>query len=132
MSQPVETLGLYLHLARASGLRRRPLVRDQLLIIAATGAALLGLPRIAAHCRRLILDHNPKHLIRRWSSLDEALGDSDFLQFLKQVQRRYPQEKAERMRDELGIVQASERDAYYTDEEYAAAILGASTDSLVE
>ncbi len=124
MSRPVDLLGLYLHLARASEQRRRPLVRDKLLLLAGVIAARMRLAHIAALCRKRILDHNPNHMVRRWTSFGEALEDDDFLSLLKQAQRRYPQEKAERMLATLGIDMAQEREAYYSDNEYAAALLG--------
>ena len=127
---PVKILGVYLHLARASVQRVRPHVRDRLLVIAATLAAQLALPRVAAHCRRAVLDHNPQHLIGHYATVEEALADSDFLHLLKQLQRRFPPEEAERMLHSLGIEQAREWEAYYTAEEYAASLVGETPDSL--
>jgi hypothetical protein len=132
MSRPVDLLGLYLHLARASEKRRRPLVRDKLLLLAGTIAARMELPHIDALCRERILEHNPAHMIRRWPSFAAALEDSDYLHLLKQAQRRYPLEKAERMLATLGIDMAQEREAYYSDNEYAAALLGVTPAELEE
>lgn len=130
MSEPSHFLGLYLHLAQASHRRNRPHVRDRLLVLAGVVAARMELDGVAAYCRHLILQHNPGHMVRRWPTLADALEDSDFLHFLKQLQRRYPQEKAERMLSELGIDMACERDTYYDDTEYAAALLNVSTEQL--
>lgn len=130
MSEPVDLLGLYLHLARASRQRMRPHVADRLLIIAGTIAARMDLHDIAAYCRRLVLEHNQHHMIRRWSSFEAALGDVDFLHFLRRQQRRYPQEKAERMLHTLGIDMAQERATYFSDAEYAAALLGSTVESI--
>ncbi len=130
MSNPCDILGLYLHLARATQRRNQPHLRDRLLVIAGVNAARMRLPRVAAYCRQLILQHNRAHLVRRWPRLEDALQDDDFLCFLKQAQRRYPQEKAERMLSELGIIIDNERDTYYTDEEYAAALLGETPASI--
>lgn len=124
MSASMELLAVYLHLARASQRRRRPHVRDRLLTLGAVIAAEEGLPRIAAYCRHCVLAHNPQHLLHRWPTLRDALGDPEFIHFLRHLRRRYPQEKAERMLDALGIDTASERAAYYSDEEYAASLLG--------
>ena len=130
MSDPCDILGLYLHLARASQRRNQPHVRDRLLVIAGVNAARMKLSRVAAYCRYLILQHNRAHLVRRWPRLEDALQDDDFLCFLKQAQRRYPQEKAERMLSDLGIIMGNERETYYTDEEYAAALLGETPSSI--
>lgn len=132
MSKPIDLLGMYLHLARASERRRRPQVRDRLLVIAASIAEKCQLSRIAAYCRHCVLTNNPGHLIRRWPTIGAALGESDFLHFLKQLQRRYPLEKAEQMMLELNIEMAHEREAYFTDEEYAAALLSVTPQALAD
>jgi hypothetical protein len=129
---PIKLLGVYLHLARASQQRVRPHVRDRLLVIAATLAAQLQLPRVAAHCRQTVLAHNPHHVIGNYATLEEALEDGDFLHLLKQLQRRFPLEEAERMLASLGIDQGREWDAYFTAEEYAASLLGETPASLAK
>ncbi len=59
-----------------------------------------------------------------------ALADDEFLCLLKQLQRRYPQEKAERLLQSLGIELGGERATYYSDFEYAAALLGTTPETL--
>ncbi len=132
MSEPSHYLGLYLHLARASARRNRPQVNAKLMVLAGVVAARMGLQNVAAYCRHAVLQHNPGHMIRRWPTLADALEDSDFLHLLKQLQRQYPQEKAEELLASLNIEMAGERDTYYTDSEYAAALLGVSEESLEE
>lgn len=63
-------------------------------------------------------------MMRKWADFGEALEDSDFLHFLKQIQRRFPQEKAEIMLANLGIDRANEQELYLNEEEYAAAVIG--------
>jgi len=130
MDQAAEQLGHYLHLAQASERRRQPLVRDRLLVLCGVLAADMGLPSIAACCRQRILKHNPAHLISRFEDFATALEDAEFLTLLRQLARRYPQEKVETMLSVLGIDAAGEQDAYFTSEEYAAAILGYSLTEL--
>lgn len=132
MSDHVDHLAVYLHLARASELRRRLHVRDRLLVLAAVIAARSGLSRIAAYCRQRILEHNPQHLIRRWETVWHAAGDPEFVHFLRHIERRYPMESAEGMLNSLGVELGRERATYYTDEEYAASLLGVSLDRLEE
>ena len=62
--------------------------------------------------------------------MSDALEQPDFQQLLKSLQRRYPWEKAESLLATLGVERGCEREAYYTDEEYAAALLGTSPDEL--
>jgi len=132
MSYLVRELGIYLHLARASELRRRPMVRDRLLVICAGIASEIGLAPIAAFCRHKILQHNASHLLRRWPTLEEAMEEESFLTYFRQILRRYPLEKAEQMLVSLGIEMAREREAYFSDYEYAAAILGVTPAELDE
>lgn len=132
MSNLLHQLGLYLHLARASQHRRRPMVRDRILVLAGTIAVQLNLWQVSAYCRHLILQNNPRHLLRHWSTIADALKDDEFQGHLKQLQRRYPRERAEQMLASLGVEMARERDAYYSDLEYAAAILGTTPEQLDE
>ena len=132
MDEPIDVLALYLHLAHASQLRRQPQACDRFLVLSGVQASMLHMHRIAALCRSRVLAHNPHHLIHRWPTLTQALDDSDFLHFLKQLQRRYPLEKAERMLIQLGIERGRERATYFTDEEYAASLLGTNLAALDE
>jgi hypothetical protein len=132
MSKPIDLLGMYLHLARASELRRRPHIRDRLLVVAGTLAEQCHEPRIAEYCRHQVLQRNPRHLLRRWPTIAAALEEDDFLHYLKQLQRRYPLEKAEQMLSNLNIEMAHERETYFNDEEYAAALLGVTPETLRE
>ena len=106
--------------------------RDKLLVLSSVYAAAAGLHPIAALCRHKVLEHNRHHLIGHWPTVASALEDEDFHLFLKQLDRRYPREKAELMLDELGIDLANERDTYLNDYEYAAALLGTTPDALDE
>lgn len=125
-------LGVYLHLAQASKRRRRPLVRDRMLLLAAAVAANMRLTKLTAYCRQEILEHNPRHLVGQWETVEEALLQDEFLGLLKQVRRKYSVERSERLLESLGIEIANERDTYYRDEEYAAAILGLDPKQLLE
>lgn len=124
MSQPIDLLATYLHLAKAAWKRLQMQDRDRLLVISGFIAARMQLPRISDHCRALILANNPGHMMRKWDDFESAIDDSDFQHFLKQLQRRFPQERAEIMLANLGIDRANERQLYRDDEEYAAAVIG--------
>ncbi|MCA9269464.1 MAG: hypothetical protein KDA41_13375 [Planctomycetales bacterium] len=130
MSVDIQRLVVYLHLARASELRRRPLVRDRLLVIAAALAQVAGLSRIAALCRCKVLQSNPGHMLRRWEQMAEAVENEDFGGLLKQLIRRFPPEKAEQMLQSLNVEWKGQRAAYFNDEEYAASIWGLTAEQL--
>ena len=132
MDSNVKLLGLYLHLAQAAGIRQQLHVRDKLFIIAGMIAVRLELPTVAAFCRHEVLSHNQQHLIGRWHDLSTALPEDDFDSLLKQLQRRFPQEKAEQMLVTLGIEMGQEWETYYSTEEYAASLLNTTVDQLQE
>jgi hypothetical protein len=128
MADAEAMLGVYLHLARASNLRRQPMIRDKLLILAGVQAQEMGLDTISALCRHKILTHNGRHLVGQWPTLATALADDEFQSYLKQLRRRYSPEKTEHMLHSLGIELGRERDAYYSDLEYAASLLDTKPD----
>lgn len=122
-------LGMYLHLARASQLRRQPLVHDKMLVLAGVTAAEMGLEDISAECRERVLAHNQQHLLREWPTMDAALADERFQSYIRQLRRRYSPEKAEHLLESLGVEWTNERATYYTDQEYASALLAATPGS---
>ena len=103
-----------------------------MLLLASVVATNMQMPKLAQYCRDEILQHNPRHLIGHWPSVAEALLDDEFTALLKNVRRKYPVERAERLLESLGIEIANERDTYYSDAEYAAAILGIDAGDLLE
>ena len=131
MSSAVEQLGLYLHLARAADLRRQPLVRDRLLLLAASIAmGIEGLAPLAEFCRTKILEHNPGHMLGRWPTVAAGLAEPELGSLIVQLARRYGPEQAEQLLVQLGIERGAERSAYFSDGEYAAALLGERWDDL--
>jgi hypothetical protein len=130
MAESGELLGIYLHLARASEARNRPLVRDKLLVLAGAIAAESGLAPIASVCRSRILASNPGHLVGHYPTIADALNDERFQNYRVRLQSHYSRERAEHMLQSLGIELARERAAYYDDGEYAATLLSASPEEL--
>lgn len=125
-------LGVFLHLAQASLRRRRPLVRDRLLVISSVLAANAQMEKLACYCREQILEHNPRHLIGKWPSVGEALLDDEFRSLLQRIRSEYPIERAERLLESLGIEIGNERETYYSVHEWAAAILNVSSETFAE
>lgn len=123
MTDSMDYLSVYLHLANSAWKRLQMPDRDRFLVLAGVHAAEMKLDLISSYCRFLILKNNPGHMLRKWPSVASAVEDPDFLFFLKQILRRFPIEKAEIMLAELGIDRANERATYYSDSEYAASLL---------
>jgi hypothetical protein len=131
MTPPIDTLANYLHLARAAELRRQPLVRDRVLLLAAVIAAQIDLAPIAAACRQRILQHNPRHLSGRWPTIGEALSQEEFQTLVNQLSTRYGPEHVEHLIAQLGIERGNERSAYASDGEFAAALMGLNWEELL-
>ena len=131
MTPPIDLLGMYLHLARAAELRRQPLVRDRVLLLAGVIAAQINLAPIAAACRERILTHNPGHMLSRWPTVGAALHEEEFQSLLKQLARRYGPEQVEHLVGQLQIERGHERAAYTSNGEYAAGLLGMNWEDLV-
>lgn len=130
MTSPVELLGIYLHLARTAAQRKRPLVRDRLLVLAAALASDLELVAIAACCRARVLEHNPAHMLQRFATMAEANDSEEFNGLRRTLVYRYSPERVEQLISSLKIEWRAERSAYYSDEEYAAALLGLTVSEL--
>lgn len=126
MTEEHYTLAMYLHLARASELRRRWMVRDKLLLVCAQRAQVLGLSELAEHCRVRILAHNSGHLVGHFASVADAVEDEQFTALVQQAERTYSAEKAEYMLQSLGIELGRAEATYATAEEYLGSILGPS------
>lgn len=98
--------------------------RDRALVMAGTCASLVEMPPIANFCRQLILKNNQGHMLRKYDSFGEALEDSDFGFFVKQVRRKLMPEHAEAQLAALDY-QCDVRETDYPSEfEYAAAVMG--------
>lgn len=123
MTDSAYTLAVYLRLAVASLLRRRPHACDRFLVLAGVTAVELEFDTISAGCRVHVLRHNPQHQLRRWPTFEAALEQHDFVCLLRQVRRRYPQEKAEQLLQSLQIDVLAERESHFSDLAYALALL---------
>lgn len=118
-----DILSVYLQLARVSQRRREAMARGRFLVLAGMVAMDLELWDVADLCRRRILDHNPGHLVRRFESMRDAVGDEDYDALVTQLWRKYPFERLEYLLSRVHPNWASERAGYRTDEEFAQAML---------
>jgi hypothetical protein len=124
MLEPFQELILYLRVAQAYKERLQMPNRDRALVMAGTCATVMQMPAIANFCRRLILQNNQGHMLRKYESFAEALGDSDFGVFVKQVRKKMPPELAEAKLGELGYRCDVRPSDYETKLEFAAAVMG--------
>ena len=90
---------LYLQLAAhlASNVPRD--TRHRLLLLAGRHASDSGWQNEADACHQYVLRNNPRHLVRRFSSMAAALLSADYLALERQFKRQCPQERAEHLAD---------------------------------
>ena len=131
MTPPIDLLATYLRLARAAQARQQPLVRDRGLLLAGVIAAQIDLAPIAGACREQILVDNPRHLVSRWPTIGQALGEEDFQSLVSQLSTRYGPERVERLVEQLGVERITQRSTYDSDGEFAAALMDLDWNDLV-
>ncbi len=132
MVEIVNELVLYLRLAQAFKQKQRMLDRDRALVLAGTCAAILEMKSVDDFCRKIILQNNHGHMMKRWSSFAEAIRMEDFGIFIKQLQRRFPIERAENFLMQLKYQCDVVREDYDCDEAFAAAVMGVDYEWLTE
>ena len=124
MTDTFNELILNLRLAQAFKTKWRLPDRDRALVLAAVRACELDIPPLAAFCRKLVLQNNHGHMVRKWDSIQLALEDPDFLHFCKQLERKLPVDQAETTLQELGVKCDLVAENFPDDASYAAAVLG--------
>lgn len=124
MDPVFDEMAAYLKLAQAYRSRSLLPDRDRALLLAAVNASLLQMHPLAELCRKMILQNNPGHMLRKFESVAEATKDSDFHAFAKQIRRKIPYEKAGLIMADLDYQINIRKSDYTTESEYAAALLG--------
>ncbi len=72
-------------------------------MLATAAAGRAGWIDVADRCRQLVLEHNPAHLIGRFSTAADALRSPDFAPLVNQLERMCSYERAEFLLNELGL-----------------------------
>jgi len=124
MLDPFQELILYLRIAQAFKNRLQMSDRDRALVMSGTCASVLQMNSIANFCRKLILQNNQGHMLRHYETFAEALDDSDFGVFVKQVRKKLPPEAIEANLQTMGYRCEVLPSDYETKLEFAAAVMG--------
>ena len=132
MVNQLQELVLFLRLAQAFKKRLKMSDRDRALVLAGTYAAMLQKHSVAEFCRKLILQNNHGHMLRKWPNFAHAIKEPDFGTFLKQVRRRFPTEKAETLLEELGYECDVRETDHDCEDDYVAAVMGIDREWLEE
>ncbi len=89
MSDHDRFLWVYFQLAELSQQKNQLHPRDKFLILTGMEACKTGYLDIANRCQEIILNHNPNHLVKKYSSFADAMRDEDFLTFAGSLEKQF-------------------------------------------
>src|SRR5947209_3651772 len=72
-------------------------MRDRFLVLAADAALAAGQDAEAERLRGRLLQHNPHHLLKPYSSFAEAMASADVQNYVSALRRNHPYDKAENL-----------------------------------
>lgn len=97
----MNTFDLYHQLADANAAQGRFQERDRFLVLAIDAAQQAGKTDLAEQWRQRLLQFNPHHLIKPYASFQEAVQSPNFGNYLQQLRRNFPPNKAQELLNEL-------------------------------
>ena len=97
MASADRSIRVYQELAAHYGARGEAQVRDRFLVLAADAATAAGRPEEAERLRHRLLEVNPHHMLRPYSSWSQALQSQDVKSYIDGLRRTYPPSSAENL-----------------------------------
>src|SRR5262245_63146051 len=101
MASAEQATQIYRELAEGYGRQGQAQMRDRFLVLAADAALAAGQKDEAERLRGRLLQHNPHHLLKPYSSFAEAMKSADVQNYVGALRRSHPYDKAETMLEEL-------------------------------
>ena len=95
MSTQVNSLAVYKELADHYERQKQPAMRDRFLVLAADAAWKAGQHDEAERLRQRLLQANPHHLLKPFSSFAQALEAPDVQTYVRDLRANYPPELAD-------------------------------------
>jgi hypothetical protein len=95
MNTQVNSLAVYKELADHYERQKQPAMRDRFLVLAADAAWKAGQHEEAEQLRQRLLQVNPHHLLKPYSSFAQALEAPDVQTYVRDLRTNYPPELAE-------------------------------------
>ncbi len=86
---------LYLQLATASGQQGQRSAETRFLLLAGAAAEEAGLVSVAEGCRERIVQMNPDHALRRFTTVAEAMTHPEFASYVRELGEAYPAAKGD-------------------------------------
>jgi hypothetical protein len=90
-----QTVRTYRDLAEDYGRQGQAQMRDRFLVLAADAALAAGQDDEAERLRGRLLQHNPHHLLKPYSSFAEAMKSRDVQNYVGALRRNHPYDKVE-------------------------------------
>jgi hypothetical protein len=90
-----QTVRTYRELAEDYGRQGQAQMRDRFLVLAADAALSAGQEDEAERLRGRLLQHNPHHLLKPYSSFAEAMKSRDVQNYVGALRRNHPYDKVE-------------------------------------
>ena len=95
MASADQTVKTYRELAEDYGRQGQAQMRDRFLVLAADAALSAGQEDEAERLRGRLLQHNPHHLLKPYSSFAEAMQSRDVQNYVGALRRNHPYDKVE-------------------------------------
>ena len=95
MASADQTVKTYRELAEDYGRQGQAQMRDRFLVLAADAALSAGQEDEAERLRGRLLQHNPHHLLKPYSSFAEAMKSKDVQNYIGALRRNHPYDKVE-------------------------------------
>src|SRR5947199_2356845 len=109
MASAERSIRVYQELATHYDARGEAQVRDRFLVLAADAASAAGRGDEAERLRNRLLELNPHHMLRPYSSWSQALQSPDVKTYIEGLRRTYPPGTAENLLDSVrGSAEADE------------------------
>lgn len=111
MPSAEQTARAYEELANGYGELRDDPMRDRFLVLAADAHLVAGQPDRAEGLRRRLLQHNPHHMLKPYTSLAESMKSGDVRTYVAGLRRNYPPERLGQLADMLNRARAAKAPA---------------------
>jgi hypothetical protein len=111
MASPDNLVVIYKELADWHERQGQPQLRDRFLVLAADAALAAGRAAEADLLLLRLLRANPHHMLRPFASFAEAVASPDVQNYVAELRRTYPPEKAEEMFDAMRTARAARKAA---------------------
>src|SRR5437763_7161361 len=97
MASADRSIRVYQELATHYDARGEAQVRDRFLVLAADAATAAGRAEEAERLRNRLLEVNPHHMLKPYSSWNQALQSQDVRSYVEGLRRTYPPASAENL-----------------------------------